>query len=66
MVFEGLSMNQIRQFFLEGEVPTLTFRMKNANIQSFLEFPDFGRKSWTLDSGRWTLDAERQTVNVKI
>ena len=32
MVFEGLSMNQIRQFVLEGEVPTSTFRMKNANI----------------------------------
>ena len=32
MVFEGLSMNQIRQFFWEGEGPTLTFRMKNADI----------------------------------
>ena len=60
MVFEGLSMNQIRQFFLEGEGPTLTFCMKNAGRQSFLEFLDFGSKSWTLDSERWILDAERK------
>ena len=51
---------------------------KNKHSNWKVQFVDFGRKSWTLDSGcwslnpgrwtldagHWTLDAERQTVDI--
>ena len=49
-----------KEFFVKRESP-ISWRSKPE--LGILEFLDFGRKSWTLDSERWTLDAGLWTLD---
>ena len=57
-----------KEFFVKRESP---ISLRSKPELGILEFLDFGRKSWTLDSehwtldaGLWTLDSERSTLDV--